>query len=377
MKKIIFILFLNVIIVQSIFAQVTSQGTNSIPPSYFTFNRIYFNYTFSTNYLTHILTLSDIYYEQRSNSKGFEFKYSTNANDLENNYAKTYTSSMKDTHKKQINSNKDELYFNWTEEGFLTFPFVKLLLNFDFKTPEDFSSYYRYILNGLTEHNFEPLEKNYSKSIDYDDIYLKPYGNYFTFNDQNRWSEFDNKSKNINQVIQVLVWNISDYYTDLWSNIDDVLQKKVIEFAGEIKKNDIVTIWEDTTNLKFNKPYLEIQLSYANYGGVNPLTINYSRSILFFNINSGEMLDKVSHEVGKRVLSPLLEKHYDKFKNKDVKLISCYEILVKFYNMKILGKEKLSYSFPKDWKEDKIMAIYKKNYKTGIDPEILLQKALK
>ena len=173
------------------------------------------------------------------------------------------------------------------------------------------------------------------------------------------------------KVAQIFIDNI-DGYEPIWRQVEPVLRERAERWNDKFDKSNIVQDWERITGKTFMKDRYYIILCYANKNGPNANSLSYDMNVFYYGSSDGYIRDLVSHEVGTHLLSELLFK----LREFDPVRYAALECLAMFYNLKVLKSERLSYTLSQ-FQCDKFLPLYDKHYYRGINPERLMELALK
>jgi len=324
-----------------------SKGNNSL-----SHKRIVFTYSYASNYTLHIFAVAKISYNSE--------------------YADLYRSIVRSQDLEYLESHKYLLEFGNGREGPFTGFCFFLPAYLDLKTKDDFVSYYRLLINSLEKHDFSPFLQRYS--LDWRDPFLSAYYRIFMLeiSDEEWVKAVKPLIPEFKKVAQIFIENI-DGYKPVWRKVEPVLKERAEKLNRCFGKSDIIREWERITGKTFLKDKYYILLCYANENGPNANSLSYDKNVFYYGSSDDYIRDLVSHEVGTHLLFTLLspEEGFDPTR------YAALECLAMFFNRKVLGSKRLSYSLPPHFRCDKFLSLYDKHYYRGINPKRLMELVLK
>ena len=269
-----------------------------------------FTTDFSSNYITHIYTLS-------------------NAGFIDIDYEKKYGNSICKKDIDFLKQQKSLLQFSQGVNGLYSAIFY-FVAAFNFlQTQNQWRDYFLAWNNYVINHNSEVI-KPYFKNYHFPKLYEQ-----YSQIDKLEWKN------TVVSIFNIFIKNLNNYKIEIFPEVESVLIKRCSDLNNKLEDINYISKWQKITGYKYLYKTYYVYLYYAGKNGPSWNDICLNKNTAYFNHKTKYMLDMISHEVGVHILISDLWQVINKLKNKGHSHSAVYyafEMLATYYNSCVLNR---------------------------------------
>lgn len=175
----------------------------------------------------------------------------------------------------------------------------------------------------------------------------------------------------------VYVRSFGTYHDEVWPLEAPKMAGVAARLNEHFRDKDIIGKWEDVTRRTFKYPGYRIILCSALKNGPTANSLGYEKNTFYYGDDFGWMVDFISHEVGTHILMEVNKALMASEEYEEYLVYRAYENLARFYNSKVLGKDRL-YGMSPQHHCDEFRAAYSEiaDREPGMTPERLLRQGV-
>lgn len=314
---------------------------------------------FASNYLWHLLVVARIGYKNTE-------------------YEEMYKNTIDSADIHYLNQHASYLVFGEGRSGIFTWPLIFLPSYLELESKNDFTRYYQILQNAFTTRNFKEIVSSYP-TVKWDDPFIKMSSQLFFLSDD-EIKELDEEIEKhlpvLNKLTRIILHNISSYEKHVWPIAKQDMEKRLLFLQNYFNSHNYIMLWEEFMNTQFKEEKYYIQLNYASKNGSDANSLSYDKNIFFYDYPIERTIEFISHEVGTHIVFPDFINYSDTCRFDANKLYAAYEVLLMWYNRKVLNVNNLSYTL-QQFNDSKLLKRYDEIYKEGCTPLYMLENVLK
>jgi len=199
----------------------------------------------------------------------------------------------------------------------------------------------------------------------------------WVFHVDQRWLSSVQASRDvIRELGGAYVRSLPAYESEVWPVESPKMADVASGLNAYFRERDVIGKWEEVTGLTFKYPVYRIILCSALKDGPQANSLGYEKNTFYYGSDFGWLTDFVSHEVGTHILIGLA-KEMMATGPFDYLAYRAHENLARFYNFRVLGKDKL-YGMSPQYHCEEFLSVYAaiSARESGITPSGMFREGL-